>query len=475
MASTANGDDDDKTTTLAATSKSTLFITKTIMSKPPISSLPGETLSPITTSPASSTDAISISEPNHTEPAVSTQDHTEPTMPVHVTSKLTPTVLETLSVHPHGPIPNLQSWLSLHSSLILTNPLRPSASSSAIILTNPLRPSITASGIWPNTTTSGVVVPSFSDASVTQTSPDNKSKSTLRLTMSLNTPTTAVPVSVSVSTDGIATSSAINSTLTLGTLSVTSSFSGYSPSSVSQSSTSLADDPRSSVSGNPIEFTGTYGNDPPNTQPTPHPGLPLVGNPRPSTQVNVTVMDDRPTVGFAQFKASVSDNFISLPSDTDISWSIAGDESTVTNMEVFPTITPDATPTDMEVFPTIKPDATSAALVLTDGTFFSSVTPPYPIAAPAKRQDGKHERSVHGTISKVFTTTTVTLANSTVTSTQEMLPTNSTGSTGSTDTASEPYPGATTQSLSKNGASNTQPAPARVVLVVLALRLAALF
>ncbi|KAL1610327.1 hypothetical protein SLS60_001993 [Paraconiothyrium brasiliense] len=447
--------DDEKTTTLTATSKSTLFITKTIMSKHSASLLPGETLSPISTSQASSTDAITIGEPNHTQPAVPTQDFEKPTSPVHLTLKSTATVLETLNVHPHDPVPSLHSWLSLHSSMILTNPLRPTASSLAMILTNPLRPSTTAFGIWRNTTTSVAVAPSFSDTLLARTTSDTGFKSTIRLTMSLNAPSTAVPVPVSISTDGIATISTIGSTLKLGAPSVTSSFPSYSPSSVSPSpSTSLANSSNSSVSGTPFNFTETHANGPLNTQSTPYPGVPPVEYPRSSAKINMTVTDDRPTVDTAQFTASVSDNFISLPSDTETSWSIAGDESTVTDMEVFPTIKPD--------------DPTSTASVLTDGILFSSDTPPYPTEVPAKRQDEEH---IDGTISKVFTTTTVTLANSTVTSTQETLATNSTGSTG---TASEPYPGATTQSLSKNGASNTQPAPAWVVLVVVALRLAAL-
>jgi hypothetical protein len=174
------------------------------------------------------------------------------------------------------------------------------------------------------------------------------------------------------------------------------------------------------------------------------------------TLVMPSVSDDRPTTGFAQFTVSVSDNFVSLPSDTETSWSIVGDESTVTDMEVFPTIKPD--------------DPTSQASVLTVGTFFSSELPPYPTTAPAKRNDGKHETFVNGTISKVYMTTSIALQDTSLTVTV-------TGSTGRTGTVLKPKPSATTESLNQNGTGNAQPLPAWLVVLVLvfARLLAALF
>jgi hypothetical protein len=333
-------------------------------------------------------------------------------MTVHVSLMSTINVLQTVSVEPQLPI--LQSLISFHSSMLFTNSHLPPAPSSAPILTNPLRPSITASGIWFNTTTSDVVAPSPSGISVSQTSSGKDFRSTFYLTMTTHTTSTAASVSTedSVSTDGVATPSTINSTLAL-----------VVPSA---------------------------------TQPIPTSPIPEYGSSSLSSATNSSlksimplVSDVRPTSGFAQSTVSVSENFISLPSDTETSWSIAGDESTVT---------------DMEDFPTIKPDApTSPASVLTVGTFFSDV-PPYPTAAPVKRNDGDHEINVNGTISKVYMTTSVALQgiNSTVTVT---------GGTGSTGTMlkPKPKPSANTESLSQNGAGNTQSLPAWLVVVVLTL------
>lgn len=301
-----------------------------------------------------------------------------------------------------------------------------------VILTNPLRSSFVASGIWLNTTTLNVA---------SQSSSDIESKSTLILTVIPH----ATSAAVSVSTDGIAVSSDIDAT---STLSLTM------PSQTTPTSASMSSDgvPEASAVNTTIPVvmpsaTGSISQlSVPGYAPT------VVTSTMNST---LTVPDDRPSAGLSQFTVSVSDNFISLPSDLETSWSIAGEVSTVT---------------DMEDFPTVKPDPTAANIsVATDGTFVSSDASPYPTAVPIKRYDGKQLSHVDGTISMVHVTTTIALQGINSTSI----------ATGSTGTVSRSYLGAPTESFTPNGAASARTLPAWVVVVVLPLPallpLAALF
>ncbi|KAL5407908.1 hypothetical protein PMIN06_007055 [Paraphaeosphaeria minitans] len=450
----------EQTTTVMATSKSTLFITKTVISKHPTSSSLGETPFSASNPLVSSSTAVGTGEPEYPEPSAPTQNHPEPTTTVHVTSESTSTVLKTMSSHSVLPF-----W-----------PVRPTHS----ILTNPLRPSPTASGIWLNTTTL---------AAVSQSSSGTESNSTVHLTMVPHTTSTAVSMSTdriaissgteslstlyltmpslttsaaaSLSTSGVTASSAINFTLTVEETSVTESkstlyltmLSHTNSTAASMSTDGVAESftinstltlVMSSATG-PIPTPPAPGYTPSSVmKPIITPVVPEITPGFPSASLTITATDDRPAPGLPQLTVSVSDNFISLPSDSETSWSIPGEESTIT---------------DLENYPTIKPDSpTPAPSIMTDGIFFSLDAPPYPTAVPEKRRNGEQQSHVDGTIGMVHMTTTVAVQgkNSTIIG------------TGSSGKVSGSYPGATSEPLGPNGAGNTQPWPAWVVVIVLA-------
>ncbi|KAL5388499.1 hypothetical protein DPSP01_003070 [Paraphaeosphaeria sporulosa] len=487
--------DDEKTTNFMITSKSMLFITKTVMSKQLTSSPLDETPISASNPLVSSSAAVATGEHGYPEPSVPIQNYPEPTTTVHVTLKSAITVLKTMSSHSALPF-----W-----------PLRPTH----LILTNPLHPSPAASGIWLNTTIPEVVpqsssgtesnstlhhimvprttstvisvstygmaissgtnyltliyltMPSLTTSAAASMSTDGiagssgtDSESTLYLTMPSHTKSSAASLSIS----SVTASSTTNSTLTLE-LSVTESKSTLYLNMLSHTSSTAASVSTDGAAGSVVinsTFTPVI---PSATGPIPNPPIPGYDRSSassmmdpiitpvvpelapglPSASLTMTALDDRPAPSLPQLTTPVSDNGISLPSDSETSWSITGQESTITDIENYPTIKPDST--------TLEPS------VWTDGTFFSLDSPPYPTAAPPKRRDEEQQSQVDGTISMVHMTTTVALQgkNSTVTG------------ISSSVTVSGLYPGVTSEPLSPNGAGNTQPWPVWVIVIVLPL------